>query len=455
MKGGIINILSVPTYFGLDLAHYLHGYGDMKRLIVGIDPGVTCGVAALTLDGASVFVGSKRGWNLNDLLKMLAGLGEPIVVSTDVSPAPDLVRKLSRRLNATIFTPLISLGMTEKQHLAKDYAEDCQIKLENAHEVDALAAALKAYKHFKRKFDQIEMRVKELGFRVSIDDVKALVIKGYTINRAIIYLTTKPQEAGLPSIPTMRVPREERLKGLVDELKERLVLNRQEASRLQIENRELRKQARSLKREVFSLQQKIDEITSEQLVQIRREKEYQRLQDEMEALEGRFAEASAKLEEYKQRFDALQRLRELESKREVALVKPIESFTRDGLERAFRLYEVKPGDYVFLLDAGGGGPTTANTMVRRGVKAVICQTPMSHQAQEEFAKFGVPVIPAGDVKIEWIEGFPYVNVTSLRDALSKLKETEIGELLNSLENIIDEHRKESRRTCTDDNASIT
>jgi len=58
----------------------------------------------------------------------------------------------------------------------------------------------------------------------------------------------------------------------------------------------------------------------------------------------------------------LQRLRELESKGELILLKPIDRFTAEGLERASKLYEIKPGDYVLLLDATGGGATTARKL---------------------------------------------------------------------------------------------
>ena len=433
----------------MSLVSFVVGNAGMKRLIVGIDPGVTCGVAALTLDGVPVFVGSQCGWTLNNLLKMLTNLGEPIIISSDVVPASELVWKISKNLNAITFTPLISLGAVEKQHLARDYAERYAVKLSNTHEMDALAAALKAYNHFKNKFEQIEMQVKESDSKVSIDDVKVLVIKGYTINRAISYLTTKPEETGIPLIPR-KIPREERLKNLVDELNERIILDKEEIKRLRTENKELRKQIRSLEKEVSHLQQKIEEIGNEQLVQIRREREYHRLLDETNVLKRRLSESLAKLEEYKQRFDALQRLRELQSKGELTPLKPIENFTKDGLEKALRLYNVKPGDYILLMDAGGGGPTTAKTLAKKGVKAIVSQTPMSHQAREEFDKYDIPVIPAMGVKIEWIEGLPYVHMPSLKDALDRLKEIEIDELLANVEDMIEEHRREMKNKASID-----
>lgn len=414
----------------------------MKKLVLGIDPGVTCGVAALTLEGTPVFVGSRRNWKLSNLLKMLTNLGEPVLVSSDVSPAPGLVKKISANLNAPVFTPLISLGTVEKKHLARSYAEGYDIKLNNAHEIDALAAALKAYNHFKRKFEQIEMRVKDLDSKVSVGDAKELVIKGYSIKRAIDYLQARPQEKTPPPILTKRIPTERRIKDMLKELKSRLILEKKERTRLRAENKELNRQIRSLKKEIFGLQKKIDGISSEQLIEIRKEREVHRLQVEAQSLKRRLRRSSGELSEYKQRLNALQRLRELESKGELILLKPIDRFTAEGLERASKLYEIKPGDYVLLLDATGGGATTARKLAEKGVRSVVLKTSMSHQARDEFAAYDIPLIPAQEVEIEWIEGFPYVKSSSLNDALDKLQTKEVKEVTTEIQHIIEEHRKE-------------
>jgi len=416
----------------------------MKRLIVGIDPGLTCGVAALTLGKIPVLVSSQRDWTLNELVKMLTGLGEPLIFSSDVSPPSELIARLSRNFDAIVFTPLIPLGAVEKQRLARDFAEIHGLKLRNAHETDALAAALKAYNYFKKKFEQIEVQVKDLGAEVGIDDVKSLVIKGYTIKRAINYVVANPETSIPPPILPRKIPREERLKNLVKELNERLILNREETRRLQSENRELRKQMRLLRREISASRQKIEEAKSEQVAQTRREREYQRLLEEIESLKRRLSESSTNLEEYKQRFDALQRLRDLQSLGVLTPLRPVENFTKNGLEKAFKLYQIRPGDYVLLMDASGGGPITARTLAEKGIKVIVSQTQMSHQAQEEFDKYDVPVIPAAGVRIEWVEGFPYINVLSLREALERLKESKIEESLNDVERIIQDHRRESR-----------
>jgi len=414
----------------------------MKKLVLGIDPGVTCGVAVLTLEGTPVFVGSRRNWKLSDLLKMLVNLGEPVLVSSDVSPAPGLVKKISVNLNSPVFAPLISLGTVEKQHLARSYAEGYDIKLNNTHEIDALAAALKAYNHFKSKFEQIEMRMKDLDSEASAEEAKELVTKGYSINRAIAYLQARSQQKTPLPILTKKIPTERRIKDMVKELKWRLILEEKERKLLRAENRELNGRIRSLKKEISVLQEKIDEISGEQLIEVRKDREVHRLQVEVQSLKGRLLRLSGELEEYKQRLNALQRLRELESKGELILLKPIDRFTAEGLERASKLYEIKPGDHVLLLDATGGGATTARKLAEKGVRAVVLKTSMSHQARDEFAEYDIPLISAEKVKIEWIEGFPYVGSSSLKDAFESLKTKEVRDAMTNVQHMIEEHRKE-------------
>jgi len=413
----------------------------MKRLIVGVDPGVTCGLAALALDGVPIFVDSRRNWAFSSLIQTITGLGEPTIISSDVSPAPELLENLSGKFNAVLFTPLISMGTDEKNQAARAYMERYDLKLKNIHEVDALAAAVKAYQHYRNKFEQVEARIKKMDLNVPVDDVKDLVVRGHTMNRAI-QLLLSPEEVKTPLIVKRAIPQEERMKSLIEELKGRIVLEKEKSIRLRTANRELSLKTKALKVEISALREKVREIRSEQSAQIRREREYHMLLDEVKSLRAKISEYSAQLEAYKQRFDQLQRLRELESQGKLVLLKPVEAFTSDGLEKAFRLYEVKAGDCIVLLDPSGGGTATAEALAKRGVKAVVTKGAMAHQAQEVFARCMVPVIPSEKLEIEWIEGLPYADSENLRKAIKEVKKTEASKAFEELRTIVEDHRKE-------------
>ncbi|RLI05931.1 hypothetical protein DRO22_02105 [Candidatus Bathyarchaeota archaeon] len=413
----------------------------MKRLIVGVDPGVTVGLAVLSLDGQPVLIESRRGWSLSEIVKMISELGEPTIISSDVSPASEILEQLSHKLNAVLFVPSISMGADEKRQIARDYADFYGLKLKNAHEADALAAAVKAYKHYERKFEHVEARVRSMSLKVSAEDVKDLVVRGYSMKRAIQHLQGIDKYAA-PVVVKRPVPREEKLKNLIEELQNRLAKERERLKHLRQTNRKLQARIKTLEAEILSLKETIKEIQSKQSIEVRREREYSLLMDELEKTRAKVKEYSMKLEEYKRRFNDMQRLRELESQGRLILLKPIEAFTDRGLQKAFQLYGIRAGDSVLLLDPSGGGAATAEELAKRGVKTVVTEGQMSHNALEIFEKYMIPVVSHEDLKIEWVEGLPYVDSEGLREAIKKAGKKEALTVYRQIKTILEEHRRE-------------
>jgi len=413
----------------------------MKRLIVGVDPGVTVGLAVLSLNGQPILVESKRDWSLPELVKRISELGEPTLISSDVSPASEILKNLSHKLNAVLFVPSISLGADEKRHVARDYADFYGLKLKNAHEVDALAAAVKAYRHYEKKFKHVEARIKRMPIKVSADEVKDLVVRGYSTKQAVQYLQSADKYKA-PPIVRKPVPREEKMKSLIEELQGRLADERRKLKYLRQENRRLRDRIKSLESEILLLKEAIKEIQSEQSAQVRREREYNLLRDELKKTKAKVKEYSAKLEDYKRRFNDMQRLRNLESQGRLILLKPIESFTDKGLQKAFQLYGIKAGDSVLLLDPSGGGPATAEELAKRGIKTVVTKGQMSHNALEIFEKYMIPVVSYEDLRIEWIEGLPYADSESLRRAIKEAGKREVLGVYEQIKTILEDHKRE-------------
>lgn len=413
----------------------------MKRLIVGVDPGVTVGLAALSLSGTPVLVDSRRNWGFSALIKTIADIGQPTIISSDVQRASDLLEKLSVKLNAVLFTPLISMTADDKHQSARAYAEFYDFKVKNTHEIDALAAALKAYQHYEKKFKQAEARVKRQKLKAPADDVKDLIVRGHTLKRAVQVLQDSDKVQPAPVVKRV-VPNEGRMKSLIEELEQRLARERERSKRLRAANWELRGKMKALKTEIHDLEDKIEETRRAQSVQIRREREYQMLLDEVKKIKARLSRRSAQLEDHKKRLDQLQRLRELESQGKLVLLKPIEAFTENGLRKAFRLYGVRVGDYVLLLDSSGGGASTAETLARRGPKAIVTKGRMSHYALEVFAKYLIPVLLSESLNIEWIEGLPYTNPETLRQTAKDLGEMEASRAYEAIRTILEDHKRE-------------
>jgi predicted RNase H-like nuclease (RuvC/YqgF family) len=414
---------------------------NVRKLIVGVDPGLNCGLAVLTFDGAPVLIESQRGWSLTKLIERIVSLGEATIVSSDVSPAPNFLERLSKKLNAVLFEPAISMSAEEKHQLARAYMERYNVKVKNVHEIDALAAALKAYHHYKNKFEQIDAKLKNVEDDLSLDNVKDLVVRGYSVARAVKILRGLGAHKALTTV-RRSFSQEEKLRNLVRELEERLMLERERVKLLKDINRELHLKIKILMAEIEELKETLKKVRSEQTVQIRREREYQRLIEEIISLKSKISEQESQIEAYKQALAHFQRIRDLELKEGLAILKPIESFTKEGLEKSFKLYNIKVGDNVFILDSSGGGPATAELLLRRGIKAVIAKGAMSYQALEVFENYNVPVIPADKMNIRWIEGLPYADPEEIKKLIREGKTMKASDKFDILKTILDDHLKE-------------
>jgi len=168
-------------------------------IIVGLDPGTTTGIAALTLSGELVDLISSRAMSSSDVIEWIAARGRPLIVATDVFPTPGAVEKVKRAFNAVLFSPGSDVPAEEKIALARPYGYG------NDHERDALAAAASAFKKYKNKFLQVERKVPP---DVDPDEVKALVARGYSIENAIAEFVPSPvaPASPLPSLPSTRTP---------------------------------------------------------------------------------------------------------------------------------------------------------------------------------------------------------------------------------------------------------
>ncbi len=173
-----------PVYTGRIHFETIRERGTKRKyLIVGVDPGIVTGVAAVDLHGNVVFVYSRKGLDRAEIIDIVKKHGEPVLVATDVTPPPENVRKLAASLGVPLYTPPYSLTVDEKQELVAGVR--LPARRLNAHERDALAAAIRAYREYSSKFRQIEATASHYPAEISIDNLKASVIRGATIAEAL------------------------------------------------------------------------------------------------------------------------------------------------------------------------------------------------------------------------------------------------------------------------------
>jgi len=422
----------------------VRSHGRSKRkLVVGIDPGTTCGLAVLDLDARPILIESSKGTTKDTVIHKISEAGDAIIVASDVSPAPDFVRKVASSLNTIIFTPEVAIESTEKHLIVQDYAAQHGIKSLDPHSHDALAAALKAFRKYSVKFKQVEACVRTLGRPVPLDEAKALVVRGHTIKRTLDLLIKRKEKSD--AIKTIRTHESSELTGLKKKVSEQC----REVERLEVQNQRLQEKVEQLKSEIVRIESQREKERVDASREMKKERIYRIQRSEIENLQAQLEKAKHAMAEYQQRFDHLKHLREREARGEIMLLRPIESFTSKGIDNAVKIFEIGRGDSVILLDASGGGRSTARTLAQMGLRAVVACTPMSHEAEEEFEHSGTPLLSSSNLHVEWIEGYPYISAEELKTALETVGKLDDTEEKKFISEIIDEYRdckmEDSRR----------
>lgn len=122
---------------------------------------------------------SRKNWTPDEFIASLS-VFSPAVVACDKIPVPKGVLLLKSIFSARLYKPHKSLTGLQKSFLTRDF------KVKNEHERDALAAALKALRSFKNKFELVEKKAENAGIPSSRRALlKRLVLKGETVDKAL------------------------------------------------------------------------------------------------------------------------------------------------------------------------------------------------------------------------------------------------------------------------------
>jgi predicted RNase H-like nuclease (RuvC/YqgF family) len=78
---------------------------------------------------------------------------------------------------------------------------------------------------------------------------------------------------------------------------------------------------------------------------------------------------------------------------------------------------IKNGDAIIIINAAGGGPSTAKSISRIQPKFIVLCTGMSHEAEEIFIKNRIPMIKSSEIEIKYIDDMPAVLTTQIEEKL--------------------------------------
>ena len=403
--------------------------------IVGLDPGTTTGIAALSLSGDLIDVISAREMSSSDVIEWIAARGRPLLVATDVFPTPGAVEKVKRSFNAVLYSPGADVPAEEKIALAREFG------YKNDHERDSLAAAISAYKKYKNKFLQVDKKVPP---EIDPDEVKALVVKGYSIENAIAELTAQPIPEAKPAPPTeaSTTPDIAALRGQNQQLAEQIKTLRAYMDEL---NAELTERNESIGR----LRDKMDRMRDKAAREIKRDQEIKIRDKEIDRLRALLRSERKYIRKLKQDRNKEKKVEKIEEIKGYQRLKLLETFSKEAIIAASERWGIEKGDVIHLEDASGGGPNTADLLIEREIKAVITDSDMAPEVREYFYEKGIPVFSSKEVQIHMVNGVAFIKPEDVEVALAawqdlmKLRQAE--RKADWLEGMLRDYRVERRK----------
>ncbi len=403
--------------------------------IIGLDPGTTTGIAALTLGGDLIEVISAREMSSSDVIEWIAARGRPLIVATDVFPTPGAVEKVKRAFNAVLYSPGSDVPAEEKIALAKEFG------YRNDHERDSLAAAISAYKKYKNKFMQVDKKVPP---EVDPDEVKALVVKGYSIENAIAEFTAQPIHEARPAPPSEAVvaPDVAALRSQNQQLAEQIKTLRAYVDEL---NADLAERNDALNR----LENKMDRMRDKAAREIKRDQEIKIRDKEIDRLRALLRSERKYIRKLKQDRNKQKKAEKIEEMKGYQRLKVLETFSKESIAAASERWGIEKGDVVLLEDASGGGPNTTDLLVERSIKAVITDGDMAPAVREYFYEKGIPVFSSREVQIHKVDGVAFVKPDNVEAALGqwqdKMKLRQAERKADWLEGMLRDYRVERRK----------
>ncbi len=378
-----------------------------KYFILGIDPGTTAAYCLLTLEGQVRVLKSRKGLTRADLIREVYENGIPAIVASDVPQVPHFVEKIASTVNAPVFTPKQPIAVVDKQELAREYSTDKRAR--NAHERDALTAAVYAYRSILPKLQQIDRMIREQQLSVDRNYLKALVIKGTSINEALARIESEAAEV-IESIPEQIPIKEEPLtQERYDVLKTKVEQMDSDNNLLLDEIEDLQRFVEYLKFRESELSDSLEIVNNENYWKVKRDREVAKNQSTLKKSQQEVTSLRKQVKDLSKHLERLKGVKRLEMRGDTLAVKVIPHFTRESIEEYTKKVGLKRNDIVLFEDASGGGPQTARILIDNEIRAVVVDTTLSHLPQDELIKALIPVIDAKQVDLQRVDEFAFIS----------------------------------------------
>ena len=142
-----------------------------EAVIVGIDPGITVGLAIIDLNMNLILTKSIKNARKEDIINHIVSSGRPVVIATDVMPAPEFVTKIAANFNARLYVPEKPVSLDEKIRITREFDS-----ISDSHMRDSLAAAILAYGSIKKTLSKIERVAEEHSLNEKQKDILSILV---------------------------------------------------------------------------------------------------------------------------------------------------------------------------------------------------------------------------------------------------------------------------------------
>ena len=334
-------------------------FSGIRRLIVGIDPGMTTGVAILNLSGRLVTSFSKKNLSKGNLINELASYGIPILVCADVKPVPTFVSKFAATYNIKVFTPDIELSKERKRSYADQLIDKHRI---DSHERDAIAAVYYAYKKYDTNFKKIN---KEDLSNKQKNIAKSLLVEGLSVKDSIaaIKLISK-KETEIEGISKDKDYHEKdmeligRVSNLLEEIvyREEIIYNlRAHTGRVEAQNLIYRKEIDRLRKNMQKTEIKIIRETLKNEIIDEKDRSLKVIKDEARNLKHEIRKSQDQI-------NSLEKMLWVTMDNGGVPIKILSKFSNGAINELKRSQKLQDGDILLILDPTGGGPQTAENL---------------------------------------------------------------------------------------------
>lgn len=397
-------------------------------LIMGIDPGTTLGYALIDLNGHLVHIESSKELDLSLLLATAVRWGRIILVGCDKQPTPAFVEKFSTKIGARLVCPKHDLKVADKKRMT--YGQN----FHNIHEMDALAAALLAYKEYRPLFQKIEAYLskkgkqddRELYYRM----VERLLKGGMNIHEAHqdieqqepeIKQIKKARVTMTPEIPSADPKIDPKISNLVERIKRLKKENKLMSHQHKILTQRIQKFLKQRKQEQTENIQKIPEEKVKQLL-YHKEKNIYHLEHDLE-------EREQEIKKLQQRLVMITDL--LTHLPQYSLVKRMRSLGLREYTHAVEKLSLSQGDIVVVKDAS----IVSREVLERleGVITIILyEERISREVQQRFT-----AIPLNGLSIIPFNGLAFISKKELDE---RMRNHRLGK--NMVRDIVQQYQKE-------------